>query len=150
LSHVGYEFSLIGKDQSVGNPNRLRVPLDEGVTVIAAHGCSNGLIVHEPFYETLQSLVHAYPRFFTDLSALTLPNRFMMLLKIRRHPDRLLFGTDYPLPVFHLPTWGRVRMRELASIINTTNRFDRQYRVLQSLGIVIGSFDKLIGESHSL
>jgi hypothetical protein len=41
-------------------------------------------------------------------------------------------------------------MRELASIINTTNRFDRQYRVLQSLGIVIGSFDKLIGESHSL
>jgi uncharacterized protein len=48
LSHVGYEFSLIGKDQSVGNPDRLRVPLDEGVTVIAAHGCSNGLIVHEP------------------------------------------------------------------------------------------------------
>ena len=39
LSHVGYEFSLIGKDQSVGDPDRLRVPLDEGVTVIAAHGC---------------------------------------------------------------------------------------------------------------
>ncbi|MDQ6732919.1 MAG: amidohydrolase family protein, partial [Nitrospirota bacterium] len=77
LSHVGYEFSLIGKDQSVGDPDRLRVPLDEGVTVIAAHGCSNGLIVHEPFYETLLSLVHTYPRFFTDLSALTLPNRFL-------------------------------------------------------------------------
>lgn len=25
LSHVGYEFSLIGKDQSVGDPDRLRV-----------------------------------------------------------------------------------------------------------------------------
>ena len=147
LSHVGYEFSLIGKDQSVGDPDRLRVPLDEGVTVIAAHGCSNGLIVHEPFYATLLSLVNTYPNFFTDLSALTLPNRFMMLLKLRHHPelaDRLLFGTDYPLSVFHLPTWGRVRMRELASIIRTTNRFDRQYRVLQSLGIATGSFDKLL------
>ena len=40
LSHVGYEFSLIGKDQSVGDPNRLRLPLEEGVTVIAAHACS--------------------------------------------------------------------------------------------------------------
>src|SRR5207248_1320227 len=43
LSHVGYEFSLIGTDQSAGDPNKLRVPLDEGVTVIAAHGCSHGL-----------------------------------------------------------------------------------------------------------
>jgi len=76
-----------------------------------------------------------------------------MLLKIRRHPelaDRLLFGTDYPLPVFHLPIWGRVQMRELASIIQTTNRFDRQYRVLQSLGIVTRSFDTAIGKSLSL
>ena len=37
LSHVGYEFSLIGKDQSVGDPDRLRVALDEGATVIAGH-----------------------------------------------------------------------------------------------------------------
>ena len=147
LSHVGYEFSLIGKDQSVGDPARLRLALDEGVTVIAAHGCSNGLIVHEPFYATLLSLVRTYPRFFTDLSALTLPNRFLMLLKLRRHPelaDRLLFGTDYPLAVFHFPAWGRVRMRELASIIRTTNRFDRHYRVLRSLGIAPASFEKAI------
>ena len=32
LSHVGYEFSLIGKDQSVGDPDRLRLALDEGAT----------------------------------------------------------------------------------------------------------------------
>ena len=151
LSHVGYEFSLIGKDQSVGDPERLRIALDEGVTVIAAHGCSNGLILHEPFYATLLSLVRTYPHFYTDLSALTLPNRFLMLLKLRRHPElagRLLFGTDYPLSVFHLPAWGRVRIRELASIIRTTNRFDRHYRVLQGLVIATGSFDTLI-DSHT-
>ncbi|HSF04919.1 MAG TPA: amidohydrolase family protein, partial [Methylomirabilota bacterium] len=49
LSHVGYEFSLIGRDQSVGDPSRLRSPLDEGVTVIAAHACSFGVLVYEKF-----------------------------------------------------------------------------------------------------
>ena len=49
LSHVGYEFSLIGRDQSLGDPNRLRLALDEGVTVIAAHACSYGLILYEKF-----------------------------------------------------------------------------------------------------
>ena len=38
LSHVGYEIVLTGQDQTAGDPNKLRVPLEEGVTVIAAHG----------------------------------------------------------------------------------------------------------------
>ncbi|MEC4673384.1 MAG: amidohydrolase family protein, partial [Nitrospirota bacterium] len=80
LSHVGYEFSLIGKDQSVGDPERLRVPLDEGVTVIAAHACSYGLMLYEKFHPTFLDLVEKYPKFYADISALTLPNRFKMLL----------------------------------------------------------------------
>jgi uncharacterized protein len=146
LSHVGYEFSLIGTDQSAGDPNKLRVPLDEGVTVIAAHGCSNGLIVYEKFYRTLLDLVARHPNFYTDLSALTLPNRFGMLLRLRRHPEiseRLLFGTDYPLSVFHLPCWGRVYFRTLKAIVGTKNRFDRQYLILKALGLAFRSFEEI-------
>ena len=146
LSHVGYEFSLIGKDQSGGNPNKLRVALDEGVVVIAAHGCSNGLIVFERFYRTLLDLVERYPNFYADVSALTHPNRFGMLLRLRRHPElseRLLFGTDYPLSVFHFPCWGRVSFRVFQKIIRTTNRFDRKYLILKSLGIGFRSFKQL-------
>ena len=57
LSHVGYEFSLIGKDQSVGDPERLKVALDEGATVVAAHACSSGLIIYEKFLPTLRDLL---------------------------------------------------------------------------------------------
>src|SRR6266545_15053 len=116
LSHVGYEFSLIGKDQSLGDPERLTLALDEGVTVIAAHACSYGLMFYEKFIPTLQAFVNRYPRFYADISALTLPTRFRMLLHLRRHPElheRLLFGTDYPLSVFHLPAWGRVALGTL-------------------------------------
>ncbi|MGH7165863.1 MAG: amidohydrolase family protein [Nitrospiraceae bacterium] len=146
LSHVGYEFSLIGKDQSAGDPAKLRVPLDEGVTVIAAHACSYGLMVYERYYRTFLELVRQYPNFFADVSALTLPNRFLMLLQLRRHPethDRLLFGTDYPLSVFHLACWGRLGFRSLREIIRTRNRFDRQYLVCKRLGLDFRSFDLL-------
>lgn len=146
LSHVGYEFSLIGKDQSVGDPDRLRVALDEGATVIAAHACSYGLVLYEKFLPTLLEFSKNYRNFYADISALTLPNRLRMLLHLRRQPelqDRLIFGTDYPLSVFHVAAWGRVGLRALREMIRTKNRFDRQYLVCNRLGIGFKSIDSL-------
>ena len=147
LSHVGYEFSLIGKDQSVGDPERLRVPLDEGATVIAAHACSYGLILYEKFLPTLRDLVQRYPNFYSDISALTLPNRFRMLLHLRKYPEvheRLLFGTDYPLSVFHVAAWGRVAFGTLRKMMQTKNRFDRQVEVCNGLKLGFRSLGDLL------
>lgn len=144
LSHVGYEFSLIGSDQSAGDPSRLRVPLDEGATVIAAHGCSYGLLFYEKYLPTFLDLVEKYSRFFADISALTLPNRFRMMLKLRKHPEvhsRLLFGTDYPLPVFRWPWRGP--LKGLGELMNTHNRFDRQVLVCQRLGVGFASLESV-------
>ena len=147
LSHVGYEFSLMGKDQSVGDPNRLRTALEEGATVIAAHACSYGLMVYEKFYSTLLEFVNHYPNFYADISALTLPNRLGMLLKLRHHPEifeRLIFGTDYPLSVFHLPMWRLTNFSAIHRMMRTTNRFDRQYLVCQNLGLGFGSLQTIL------
>jgi predicted TIM-barrel fold metal-dependent hydrolase len=147
LSHVGYEFSLIGKDQSVGDPNRLQTALEEGATVIAAHGCSYGLMVYEKFYPTILQFVDRYPNFYADISALTLPNRLGMLLKLRQHPeifDRLIFGTDYPLSVFHLPLWGLAPISTIRRMMQTTNRFDRQYLVCKNMGLGFESLNTII------
>jgi len=136
LSHVGYEFSLIGKNQSVGDPDRLRPALDEGVTVIAAHACSYGVLPYKKFLPTRRDLVQRYPRFYAAISALTLPNRMRMLLRLRTYPEvhkRFLFGTDYPLSVFHAVAWGRVALGTLRNIIKTTNHFDRQVEVCRGL-----------------
>ncbi|HSS29790.1 MAG TPA: amidohydrolase family protein, partial [Nitrospiraceae bacterium] len=147
LSHVGYEFSLIGKDQSVGDPDRLRPALEEGATVIAAHACSYGLIIYEKFLPTLRDFVQRYPNFYADISALTLPNRVQMLLHLRRYPEiheRLLFGTDYPLSVFHLAAWGRVALGTLYDIVRTKNRFDRQVLVCRRLGLGFRSLGDIV------
>jgi hypothetical protein len=138
LSHVGYEFSLIGKDQSLGDPERLRLALDEEVTVIAAHACSYGLMLYEKFLPTFQELRQRYPNFYADISALTQPHRMKMLLHLRHQPElqsRLFFGTDYPLSVFHVAAWGRVGLTTLRRMIRTKNRFDRQVEVCRGLGL---------------
>lgn len=150
LSHVGYEFSLIGKDQSVGDPERLRVALDEGATVIAAHACSYGLGLYEKFLPTFQDLATRYPHFYADISALTLPNRFRMLLYLRKYPEvheRLLFGTDYPLSVFHIAAWGRVAFGTLRKMMKTKNRFDRQVEVCNGLKLGFRSLGDLLPHS---
>ena len=71
-------------------------------------------------------------------------NRIGMLLHLRHHPelqDRLIFGTDYPLSVFHLAAWGRVGLRGARKMVRTTNRFDRQVAVCQGLGLTFRSFN---------
>ena len=150
LSHVGHEFTLSSQDQSAGDPDKLRLALDEGVTVIAAHGCSYGMVIGEPYYLTFLEMVGRYKNFFSDVSALTLPNRFGMLLRLRRHPevhDRLMFGTDYPLSVYDLPSWGRIGLQNLGTIRRKNNRFDRQCLILQSLGVGFRSFENIASSS---
>ena len=125
------------------------MPLEEGVTVIAAHACSFGLMLYEKYLPTFLELVRDYAHFYADVSALALPNRFKMLLLLQQHPevqDRLLFGTDYPLSVFHLPALDRVGINALSKIVQTANRFDRQFYICQSLGIKFGSFHQVMGQ----
>lgn len=141
LSHVGWEFSLIGQDQSVGDPQRLVPALEAGVTVIAAHGCSQGLFLTEPHFPTMLELARRFRNFFVDTSALTLPNRVGALLRLRRHPevfDRLIFGTDYPLPGFSYPCLLAGSLRNWLGARSASNRFDRHARVLDALGLPLG------------
>jgi mannonate dehydratase len=116
LSHTGTERAVTVKDaQALGNPLRLRRALDDGVTVIMAHCGSLGQnedldhpgrtasnfelflrVVEDPRYRG---------RAFGDLSAITLVNRAPEPLRtLMRRPelwDKLVNGTDYPLPGFY-------------------------------------------------
>jgi predicted TIM-barrel fold metal-dependent hydrolase len=149
LCHIGYEFTLPGRNQSAGDPDKLRAALDVGVTVIAAHGCSSGLFIYERYLPRFLNLVRLYANFFSDVSALTLPNRFGMLLRLRRYPEtheRLLFGTDYPHLVFRWPCRGQGDRWSPRGTLRTDNRFDRQFRFLTHLGIGFRSFDGLLAK----
>lgn len=137
LTHVGREFTLVGENQSFGDLANWRLALEERVTLIAAHGASHGLIFREKHFNVALDFCQRYPNFYLDTSALTIPNRVPALFFLKKHPEianRLIFGTDYPLPVFAAPSLvnGWEAYQEASQ---NSNPFDRHFLVLQSFGL---------------
>lgn len=114
ITHAGEEKAVHGSNaQALGNPLKLRVPLDAGVRVVVAHCASLGTAAdldRGPNAATadcfsLFTRLMDEPRFtarlFGDISAVTQLNRLHVLPKLLDRSDwhsRLLNGSDYPLP----------------------------------------------------
>ena len=136
LTHAGEEKAVAVKDaQALGNPLRLRRPLDLGVTVIVAHCASLGknADLDHPGRTTanfdLFLRLMAEPKYrdhlFGDLSAITqinrLPRPIQTLLAQSDLDGRLVNGSDYPLPGVNLVIWTR-RLVELRMITPAERR----------------------------
>jgi uncharacterized protein len=88
------------------------------------------------------NLMMAYPNFYLDLSALSLPLNAGMIFYLRRHPeyfDRYLFGTDYPLSVLATPFVGRFGLMHQFKLWSMKNIFDKQAAVLEGLRLRFGA-----------
>jgi len=98
LTHTGAEYSTsIGyTDNKLGYVSKLRMALNMGVTIIAAHASSAG---SESEFNLFCEMYNKYPNLYADISSVTLIPRVPRLSKILRlNPDKLLYGSDYPLP----------------------------------------------------
>jgi predicted TIM-barrel fold metal-dependent hydrolase len=123
LSHAGEEQAVEAEeDQKLGNPLRLRRPLDMGLRVIIAHAASLGecddldsreakkascfdlflRMMDEPKYRGI---------LFGEISAMLQFNRmpvpFATLLQRQDLHSRLVNGSDYPLPAINSLIWTR-------------------------------------------
>ncbi|MEO5334135.1 MAG: amidohydrolase family protein [Magnetococcus sp. YQC-5] len=123
LCHAGEEKATpSGGDQSLGNPLRLRRPLAHGVKVIIAHGASLGMeddLDRQEKNRPKMPAFHLFARLMGesawqelllgDISATVLLNRdpqvMDLLLTKREWHDRLLNGSDYPLPGIRPIIW---------------------------------------------
>jgi uncharacterized protein len=142
LSHVGAEHTFTVYDQKLGFPAKLKTALEAGAILIGAHGCGSNSFFHKKFYRAFMNLMAAYPNFYVDLSALSLPLSAGMIYNLRRHPeyfDRYLFGTDYPLSAFATPFAGRFGLMHQIRLWNVKNIFDKQAAILEGLGLRLGT-----------
>ena len=115
IVHCGEEKAVKGSDlQAFGNPLRLRRALDAGVKVVVAHCASLGEDIdvdrgeHGPkrssfeLFLRLHGEARAKGLLFGDISAITQRNRkpavIRTLLEREDLHERLLHGSDYPLP----------------------------------------------------
>jgi predicted TIM-barrel fold metal-dependent hydrolase len=142
LSHVGDESSFAQAQNELADPERLRLALDAGVTVIAAHVGASGKVDGRSNMDRTINVMMEYSNLWADISALTLVNRKHYLQKVLRTPQilsRLLYGTDYPLtnmPIvspFYFPL--HLSLRQMGSIARVRNSWDRDVILKQALGV---------------
>jgi predicted TIM-barrel fold metal-dependent hydrolase len=111
LAHTGGEFSVPVLNKEYADPRILRLPLECGVTVIAAHGAGKSGIWDSDYTSELLKMMEHYPRLFTDNSALASPNRWRTIkhLLMPEVQNRVIHGSDYPIPTGGFGPWiGRV------------------------------------------
>ncbi|BAO44171.1 amidohydrolase family protein [Thiolapillus brandeum] len=139
--HVGSEITIASKRAYEGAA-MLRLPLDCGVTVIAAHmglgqfdhwarpwrNLSKNPRWFDADYHQILGLLETENHLYADLSALLIPMRARALahLATQKHiHHKLLFGTDYPVPfTLRFNTHGLPR-QEIRRIRKIRNPFDR-------------------------
>jgi uncharacterized protein len=112
ITHAGDERAVHGFGEHLGNPLKLRRPLDAGVRVVVAHCASLGvgqdldqrgtvMLSNFELFARLMNDARYGSNLAGDISAITQGNRMSAiatLLARRDWHDRLLNGSDYPLP----------------------------------------------------
>jgi predicted TIM-barrel fold metal-dependent hydrolase len=142
LTHVGDEDSFSKTNNALGDPHLLRLALERGVRVIAAHVASSGKSQGQDNVERLLEMMTEYPNLVADLSTLTQSNRRKHLRKVlndERLEGRLMYGTDYPLTNTPLVTpWQyplNLTLRQLWQLSRTPNSWDRDVKLKSALGV---------------
>ena len=142
LTHTGQERSFTSARDELADPLRLELPLEIGVTVIAAHIASTGSNEGERDTDRLVRLMKRYPNLYSEISSLTQVNKLGYLeeaLTNEVFKDRLLYGTDFPLintaivsPWFYPLQLTRQQMTEISAI---ENPWDRDVELKRALGV---------------
>jgi len=143
LCHTGNERSFTQARDELCDPERLRLPLQQGVTVIAAHAATTGSFDGERAFDRLARMMPRYPNLYADISSLTQINKLGYLAELLRKPEfnrRLVYGTDYPLIEIHalVSPWyfpGRLSLKQMWTISKITNPWDRDVALKQALGV---------------
>lgn len=139
IVHIGSEGSI----HSFKECERLEMvvhPLSCGVKVIAAHVALT-YNLKKPFtvlskhpksfneeYFALLSLLEKHKNLYSDISAILTPFRAKVLPHLSKQThihDKLLFGTDFPVPFTTLFSTYDLRYKKRLEIGKTLNPFDR-------------------------
>jgi predicted TIM-barrel fold metal-dependent hydrolase len=149
LSHTGMEKSFAGARDELADPHRLRLPLELGVTVIAAHIATTGESEGQDNFERILPMFAEHPNLYTDISSLTQINKLGYLaraLKVEGLTERMIYGTDWPLQFsplvsswYHVNHIGVEKAREVSAI---ENLWDRDVALKSAFGVPDAVFER--------
>ncbi len=152
LCHAGPEYAIPTHDAAFNkfnNPKYLRLALDLGVTVIIAH-CALPYFGFldtdyqddlDDFYRLFQEAESHHWKLYADLSAVATPLRAPYLKKIAEQipHERLLFGSDYPIPTSELSFTKSKNIVKWLKLfwqaIQIKNPLDKNFQLIKNMGL---------------
>jgi hypothetical protein len=151
LSHTGGEYTVPVVDKSLFHPEKLRLPLDCGVTVIAAHAGTRSApgFMETNHLPTFVRMLAEYPHLYGDNSALNTINRSHGLrpcLDAAVMP-RIVHGSDFPVPVSgRWAGWrGLVPPEAVRAAAAIRNPLERDYQLKLAMGFDPAVFTRAWG-----
>lgn len=150
LVHSGPEYAIPtsnGEYEKKNNPKYLRKALDMGVKIIIAH-CAlpfwgeadkDYLDDMDDFFKLFEELKNKNWKLYADMSALTTPLRSQYIPKVKEKipHDRLLFGSDYPIPASELSYKGTKNiiywLKLFYSALKEKNPLDKNYKLIKQM-----------------
>jgi uncharacterized protein len=138
LAHTGGEHTVPVVNATLADPKLLRLPLECGVTVIAAHCATKSGPADRDYFEDWCAMLSEFPNLYGDISAMVSLNRCAHLMDCLR-PEiepRILHGSDFPVPVLGHRLWlqGWIDRATLHRTQKITNPLERDWRFKEALG----------------
>ena len=151
MVHTGTEHSAEIVGLEFCDPKRLVLALEEGCTVIAAHGGMGAFFDKEDFFPNLVHLVRLFPNLYCDTAVLASMFRWRNVPRLLETPEalgRAIHASDIPFPSNPLVFWNRLPPSVLFTLLGERNLFERDYRLKKALGMPEETFvrgAKLLG-----
>jgi predicted TIM-barrel fold metal-dependent hydrolase len=138
LAHTGGEHTVPVVRKELADPRVLQWPLECGVTVIAAHcGTKSGLFDPE-YFQVFAEMTRRHPNLYGDTSAFNVPIRGRHVKRCLESPlvERMLHGSDYPVPVHGHFAWlrGQVDWAAFRRWEKCPNIVERDYQLKRAMG----------------
>jgi predicted TIM-barrel fold metal-dependent hydrolase len=138
LAHTGGEHTVPVVNAAYANPKFLRLPLECGVTVVAAHCATKSGAFDRDYFDDWIAMLREFPNLYGDISALVSLNRCGHLRDCLHDEilPRVLHGSDFPVPVLGHRLWleGGVDRATFRRCQKIRNSLERDWQFKRALG----------------
>jgi hypothetical protein len=147
LAHTGGEHTLPVLRPDLADPRILKLPLNCGVTVIAAHCATKSGLFDPEYFHIFAEMTRQYPNLYGDNSAFAVPIRGRHTMACLEEPlaQRILHGSDVPVPVHAHWAWmrGHMSWKAFRECENCPNVLERDYLLKRAIGFKEETFTRV-------
>ena len=147
LAHTGGEHTVPVVRAELADPRVVTLPLECGVTVIAAHCASRSGLTDPDYFDAFTEMLRRYPRLYGDTSAFNLPARGAHIRDCLKPGvrERLIHGSDFPVPILGLWAFlrGLISLRDYWRCSRIRNSIEKDYQLKKAMGFEPAHFTRV-------